>query len=176
MLKKCQTGQFNWFWWRLMTIFEINHCIMRNVFLLSLLLSIAGVTNAQNTAVATPAVELIQLKETSHDFGKIPQGRPASYVFEVVNTSKEPLKLDNVQASCGCTTPQWSHDPIAAGGTSKIIVGYNAFTEGYFEKTITITYNTNQTKVMTIKGTVYKAPPTPAPENASVKLLNGVNN
>jgi hypothetical protein len=149
---------------------------MKNVFLLCFLLSVASLVNAQTQAVATPAVELIQLKETSHDFGKIPQGRPATYVFEVVNTSKEPLKLDNVQASCGCTTPQWSQELIPAGGTSKIIVGYNAYAEGYFEKTITITYHTNQTKVMTIKGTVYKAPPTPAPENSSVKLLKGVNN
>jgi hypothetical protein len=144
---------------------------MKLVFLLSLFLSIAGLANAQTAAVATPAVEVIQLKETSHDFGKIPQGRPANYVFEVVNTGKTPLKLDNVQASCGCTTPQWSQEEIPAGGTSKITVGYNAYAEGYFEKTITITYNQNQTKVMSIKGTVYKTPPAPAPENASVKFL-----
>jgi archaellum component FlaG (FlaF/FlaG flagellin family) len=119
-------------------------------------------------------VEVIQLKEAAHDFGKIPQGRPANYTFEIVNTGKEPLKLDNVQASCGCTTPQWSKDPIAPGETSKILVGYNAYTEGYFEKTITIQYNQNQSKVLTIKGTVYKAPPAPAPENASVKLLKSI--
>ena len=148
---------------------------MRNVFLLCFLLSIAGFANAQTAAVTAPAVELIQVKETAHDFGKIPQGRPATYVFEIVNSGKEALKLDNVQASCGCTTPQWSQEPIAPGATSKITVGYNAHVEGYFEKTITITYNQNQTKVLTIKGTVYRAPATPAPENASVKLLKQVN-
>ena len=131
--------------------------------------------NAQTAAVTAPAVELIQVKEAAHDFGKIPQGRPATYVFEVVNSSKDALKLDNVQASCGCTTPQWNQEPIAPGATSKITVGYNAYVEGYFEKTITITYNQTQTKVLTIKGTVYKAPPTPAPENASVKLLKQAN-
>ena len=149
---------------------------MKNVFLLSLLLSIVGIANAQTAAVTTPAVEVIQLKEATHDFGKIPQGRPANYTFEIVNTGKEPLKLDNVQAACGCTTPQWSKDPIAPGATSKILVGYNAYAEGYFEKTITLQYNQTQTKVLTIKGTVYKAPPAPAPENASVKLLKEINN
>jgi hypothetical protein len=89
----------------------------------------------------------------------------------VVNTGKVPLKLENVQASCGCTTPQWSKDEIAAGATSKITVGYNAYAEGAFEKTITITYNQSQTKLLVIKGNVYKAPPSSAPENASVKLL-----
>jgi hypothetical protein len=130
--------------------------------------------NAQTSA---PAInqEVLQVKETSHDFGKIPQGRPATYVFEVVNTGSVPLKLDNVQASCGCTTPQWSTDAIAPGATSKIIVGYNAYADGPFEKTITIQYNQGQTKLLVIKGNVYKAPPSSAPENASVKLLKQIN-
>ena len=114
---------------------------------------------------------LLQLKETEHDFAKIPQGKPVYYNFEIVNTGKTELKLDNVQASCGCTTPEWSHDPIAPGATAKIKVGYNAAAEGYFEKTITITYNTHQTKQLKIKGTVWKAPEGAAPANASVEFL-----
>ncbi|MGB8191466.1 MAG: DUF1573 domain-containing protein [Chitinophagaceae bacterium] len=148
---------------------------MKNIFLLLLLVSFTFAVKAQNAATTAPAVELIQAKETTHDFGKIPQGRPANYVFEIINTGKEPLKLDNVQASCGCTTPEWSKDAIPAGGTSKIVVGYNAYAEGYFEKTITVQYNQGQSKILVIKGTVYKAPPTPAPENASVKLLKQAN-
>jgi hypothetical protein len=93
------------------------------------------------------------------------------YSFEIVNTGKTPLKLDNVQASCGCTTPNWSNEPIAAGATSTIKVGYNAAAEGSFDKTITITYNSNQTKVLHIKGTVWKAPEGSAPANASVDFL-----
>jgi hypothetical protein len=82
-----------------------------------------------------------------------------------------PLKLDNVQASCGCTTPEWNKEPIVAGGTDRIKVGYNAAAEGYFEKPITITYNGNQTKVIKIKGTVWKAPAGSAPANQSVQFL-----
>jgi hypothetical protein len=126
--------------------------------------------NAQTSAPATRQ-EVLQVKENVHDFGKIPQGRPANYVFEVVNTGSVPLKLDNVQAACGCTTPQWSSDAIPPGGTSKITVGYNAYADGPFEKTITLQYNQGQTKILVIKGNVYKAPPSSAPENASVKLL-----
>lgn len=119
--------------------------------------------------------EVLVVKEPTHDFGKIPQGRPANYVFEVVNTGNVPLKLDNVQASCGCTTPQWSKEDIAPGATSKITVGYNAYADGPFEKTITIQYNQSQTKLLVIKGNVYKAPPSSAPENASVKLLKQIS-
>lgn len=152
---------------------------MKLVFLLSPLLMLCTLTNAQSgtsTATPAPAVEVVQVKESSHDFGKIPQGRPVTYTFEIVNIGKEPLKLDNVVASCGCTTPVWSKDPIAPGATAKIQVGYNAYAEGFFEKPITIQYNNGQTKMLTIKGTVYKAPPAPAPENASVKLLKQINN
>jgi hypothetical protein len=81
------------------------------------------------------------------------------------------LKLENVQASCGCTTPEWNKEPIAAGGTDKIKVGYNAAVEGAFEKFITITYNQNQSKQIRIKGTVWKAPPGSAPANTSVQFL-----
>ena len=115
--------------------------------------------------------ESLKLKEIEHDFAKIPQGKPVYYSFEITNTGKTPLKLDNVQASCGCTTPEWSRDPIAAGSTAVIKVGYNAAAEGYFEKTITVTYNTNQTKQIKIKGTVWKAPEGSAPANASIDLL-----
>lgn len=154
-----------------------NPGIMKNVFLLIFLVAFTVGARAQTATTTTtaPAIEVIQVNQTTHDFGKIPQGRPATYVFEIQNIGKEPLKLDNVQASCGCTTPQWSKDAIAPGATSKITVGYNAYAEGYFEKTITVSYNQNQNKVLVIKGSVYKAPPAPAPENASVKLLKQAN-
>ena len=126
------------------------------------------------TALSRP-LDGIQLKENSHNFGKIPQGRPAVYIFEIVNTGSAALKLDNVQASCGCTTPEWSRDPIEAGGTAKIKVGYNAYAEGPFTKTVTIIYNTNMTKTLTISGEVYKMPVTSAPENSSVQLLRQIN-
>jgi hypothetical protein len=129
---------------------------------------------AQSTPPAIKA-DVLLIKESSHDFGKIPQGRPATYTFEIVNTGTVPLKLDNVQASCGCTTPEWNKDDIPAGATAQIKVGYNAYAEGAFEKTITIQYNQSQTKLLVIKGNVYKAPPSSAPENASVKLLKQIS-
>jgi len=133
-----------------------------------------AITPANGTALHRPA-DVLELRENYHNFGKIPQGRPATYTFEIVNTGSTPLRLDNVHASCGCTTPEWSRDPIPAGGVAGIKVGYNAFAEGSFTKTVTIIYNTNQTKLITITGEVYKVPQTSAPENASVQLLKQVN-
>ncbi len=153
---------------------------MKRFLTLFLLISASLYSVAQNTNTATQNTtttkpNLLQLKETEHDFSKIPQGKPVYYDFEVVNTGKEPLKLDDVHASCGCTTPEWSPEPIAPGATAKIKVGYNAAAEGYFEKFITITYNTNQTEQLKIKGTVWKAPQGSAPANASVEFLKKQN-
>ena len=123
---------------------------------------LAGAQTAATTVVEDP----IQLKETEHDFAKIAQGKPVYYSFLVSNTGKTAMKLDDVHASCGCTTPEWSRDAIAAGGTAIIKVGYNAASEGPFDKTITITYNAGQTKVIRIKGTVWKVPEGSAPANS----------
>ena len=124
--------------------------------------------NAQ-TATTTP--ELLTVKETEFNFGKIPQGKPVYHLFEIVNKSDKPLKLDNVAASCGCTTPEWSREEIAPGATAVIKVGYNAAAEGPFEKPITITYSGNQSTVIKIKGEVWKAPAGAAPTNTSLSFL-----
>lgn len=120
---------------------------------------------------AQTASEPLEVKELEYNFGTIPQGKPVYHVFEITNKGLTPLKLDNVQASCGCTTPEWSKDPIPAGGTDKIKVGYNAAAEGHFEKMVTVTYNGNSTKLIKIKGEVWRAPAGSAPSNASINFL-----
>ncbi|HSZ33967.1 MAG TPA: DUF1573 domain-containing protein [Puia sp.] len=137
--------------------------------------------NAQSEILKTPATaitpkeDVLQLKEKEYSFGKIPQGRPVIHVFEIANTGSQPLMLENVQASCGCTTPEWSREAIAPGATANIKVGYNAYSDGKFNKTVTIFYNNGQTKALIITGEVYKLPATAAPENASVQFLKQTN-
>ncbi len=119
-----------------------------------------------------PAEEMLLVKEDVYDFGKIPQGKPVHTVFMVKNISQQPLKIANVQASCGCTTPEWDKEnAIPAGQEAKITVGYNAAAEGAFTKFITITYNETASKQITIKGEVWKTPAASAPENNSLNDL-----
>ena len=125
-------------------------------------------SHAENTS---QSIESIQLSETEFDFGKIPQGKPVIHNFGFKNIGNTIFSLNNVQASCGCTTPEWNKDKVAPGQSSSIIVGYNAASEGPFNKTITIFYNGNQTKVITIKGDVWKTPLTSAPLNTALDKL-----
>ena len=124
------------------------------------------------TKSTTANKDVINLQETEFDFGKIPQGKPVTHVFTFTNTGTTPLSLENVQASCGCTTPEWSKDPVAPGESSKITVGYNAASEGAFTKTITVSYNGNQTKQINIKGEVWQTPAASAPENTALGTLS----
>lgn len=127
----------------------------------------------KSEATQEPKVDTsLILLETTFDFGKIPQGKPVNHNFTFKNGGNSELKLVNVQASCGCTTPEWEKDKsIAPNETSVIKVGYNAAAEGPFSKTITITYNTDQSRVITIKGEVWKTPSSSAPVNTSSSIL-----
>lgn len=148
---------------------------MPKIYTLLFILGLASVVQAQNNSSQVAAKDVLLLKETRYDFGKIQQGKPVTHIFEVVNAGKEPLQIENVQASCGCTTPEWSPDPIAPGRAKKITVGYNAAVKGAFEKTITVFYNSGKTKVLYIKGDVWETPAEAAPANASVQLLKNIN-
>lgn len=109
---------------------------------------------------------VITFTKTEHDFGKINEadGR-VSTVFEFKNEGMAPLILSNVRASCGCTTPTWTKEPIEPGQTGSITVTYNPNGRpGRFQKTVTITSNaTEPTKRVYIKGEVI--PKQAKPEN-----------
>ncbi len=134
------------------------------------------VTNESAHVSAAPVgnaeEEVLDIKENTFDFGKIPQGKPVTHIFDVMNSGKDSLRINNVQASCGCTTPEWDREKVQAPGEkTKITVGYNAAAEGPFTKFITVTYNGTLTKQITIKGEVWKTPIYSAPENKELKSL-----
>lgn len=132
-----------------------------------------SVTSQDVKSIVTPVEDVLVLKELEFDFGKIPQGKPVTHIFEVFNNGKDSLKISNVQASCGCTTPEWERDKIQAPGQNTFItVGYNAAAEGPFSKIVTIAYNGTQNKQFTIKGEVWKMPISSAPENKDLKNLD----
>ncbi|HLO80761.1 MAG TPA: DUF1573 domain-containing protein [Chitinophagaceae bacterium] len=147
---------------------------MKKTFLSILTLIITTIALGQvKQAEAVP--EVLTVKEMAYDFGRIPQGKPVTHNFIITNIGKEPLFIENVQASCGCTTPEWSKDAVAAGKDAEIKVGYNAASEGQFEKTITVFYNKGQMKTLVIKGNVWRLHEQTAPRNNSVSLLKNVN-
>jgi len=97
----------------------------------------------------------LQFEKETHDFGNIAQGTPASHEFKFKNVGNQPVVISNVQASCGCTTPEWTNTPVLPGKSGFIKASYNAAAMGVFNKSITITSNASKgTQVLYIKGTV----------------------
>ena len=130
-------------------------------------LFLAAFASVQAQAVNEPLV----MKELEFNFGSIPQGKPVYHFFELKNTGTKPIVLNDVHASCGCTTPEWSKDAIQPGATAKIKVGFNAASEGAFEKFIFVQYNESGNKQIKIKGNVWRTPEGAAPANATVQFL-----
>ena len=98
----------------------------------------------------------ITYAEPEFDFGEVKEGAVVEHQFKFTNTGKVPLTILNARSSCGCTIPEWPHDPVPPGGTGVITAKFN--TEGKIreqKKTVYITANTypNETKVL-LKGMV----------------------
>lgn len=128
--------------------------------------------NAPLVAESAVPEEGLSFKEDTYDFGRIPQGKPVTHTFVFTNKGKVPLSLNNVHASCGCTTPVWNKEMIQPGDSGKITVGFNSAAEGPFDKPVSIVYNGNLVKEIHVKGEVWKTPVSPAPENSFVKSMN----
>ena len=99
----------------------------------------------------------IQLLETEHNFGRFSEeaGRQ-TYDFVFTNEGTDPLVVQNISVSCGCTTPEWTKSPIPAGGKGKITAIYDPQNRpGQFNQTLTVYTNSSPSRVvLTIRGEV----------------------
>ena len=107
----------------------------------------------------------ITFGELIHDFGTIPFKGVAECEFTFTNTGKEPLIIQNCQASCGCTVPTCPKDkPVKPGEKGTIKVKYTTTNvPGPFTKSFTVISNAkNSTVSVTIKGEIAPNPETAA--------------
>lgn len=90
------------------------------------------------------------------DYGAIEKGADGERTFMFTNTGDKPLIISRVQTSCGCTTPEYSKEPILPGEEGKIVVKYDTNRQGPFQKSITVYSNVPDTerKVLKIKGKI----------------------
>jgi hypothetical protein len=102
--------------------------------------------------------ETVKMNVEKHDFGKIKQGEPVTYSFEIKNIGTKPLVVENSWASCGCTTPEKITEPIKPGGSAKLKVQYNAAAVAPFTKDVYVKFaGIDQTKTVQITGEVLSA-------------------
>ncbi|MDH6357119.1 DUF1573 domain-containing protein [Parabacteroides sp. PF5-9] len=112
---------------------------------------------ATNFVSAQDQQAVIAADQMAYDFGEIKEADgKVSHTFEIKNTGGMPLVLTRVIASCGCTTPEWTKEPIAPGGKGTIKITFDpAHRPGPFTKSISV-YSNGKTGsfILTIRGEV----------------------
>lgn len=113
-----------------------------------------------STGVASAQKAVITCEKTVHNFGEIKESDgKVSHTFVVKNEGTTPLVISNVTASCGCTTPDWTKEPIPAGKTGEVKVTFDPKNRpGNFMKTIRLYGNGMKNGfLLSIRGKVLKA-------------------
>ncbi|MEJ7647334.1 MAG: DUF1573 domain-containing protein [Chryseolinea sp.] len=109
------------------------------------------------TSVQAQLAKPVQFREETFDFGMVvEENGSVLHEFLFTNNSSRPVKIINVQAACGCTTPNWSKDAVAPGKTGFIQASYNPKGRpGYFNKSLTVTTDYDGSPIiLQIKGQV----------------------
>ncbi len=117
---------------------------------LSLLLCMLVATVIGAAAKSAPAIEFA---ETEHDFGNIRESAgEVTYVFEFTNTGDAPLVIISATASCGCTRPKYTAEPVRPGEKGHISVTYvPTGRAGEFSKTVKVRTNAPSDKKLSLR-------------------------
>ncbi len=130
---------------------------MKKVFLFAFML----VASVQLFAQTTPSTNQVQkdinkvLKFTNDNYnmGNIPYGKPTEFNVTIENISAAPITLNNVQVSCGCTTPKFQANAVIAPGQKTVVtLGFNGSAVGNFTKNATIFLSDNLIKTVNFHG------------------------
>ncbi|WP_242928994.1 DUF1573 domain-containing protein [Pontibacter vulgaris] len=112
----------------------------------------AGGAMAQQTKT-TPTAPQVQAKagpaitfeESEYNFGDIAQGDVVEHVFKFKNTGTQPLVISRVDVTCGCTTPDWTKEPVMPGKVGTVTAKFNSAGKlGQQKKAITIHSNATE--------------------------------
>lgn len=125
---------------------------MKKTILFTFLIACIGLVSAQNKEDGAG----IKFDKTEYNFGQFSENSPeVTCEFTFTNTGNKPLVVVQAQASCGCTVPEYTKDPIEPGKKGTIKVTYNGYGRypGVFNKTITVRTNARpETVRLVIKG------------------------
>lgn len=86
----------------------------------------------------------IKFDKITHNFGTFSEKNPVQEcVFTFTNVGEKPLVINQAVASCGCTIPKYTKQPVMPGQKGEIKVTYNGAGKfaGHFKKTITVRTN-----------------------------------
>lgn len=96
-----------------------------------------------NTEFKETKRAVIKFENLTHDFGTIREGEKVSFTYKFKNTGEAPLIIERALASCGCTLPEWTTEPVLPGDTGFIKVEFDSSGKLNLQnKSIHVTANT----------------------------------
>lgn len=135
------------------------------------------------SALTVYSQSTLVFEKTSHDFGTIEeQGGFAEVDFKFLNAGDAPIKINNVKASCGCTTPGWTKEEVMPGDSGFVKARYNPRNRpGKFRKSLKITTSQpSADQTLYISGMVQPKPKSPEQsypfEVGKLRLKQGILN
>ena len=130
------------------------------LLILSLIMGSFTTIVAQTT---TNIDQVLKFKNDVYDFGKISFGKPATYVIEFTNISKDTLTLLNARPGCGCTTPNFKpNEKIAPGKNGQVQITFNGSAMGTFSRATTLEFSNGLVKQTQFSGEGVAITNTPA--------------
>jgi len=104
-------------------------------------------------------VPMIKFESTEHDFGDINAGVKVEHTYKFTNSGTGDLVISDAKASCGCTVPDYTKEPVAPGGSGIVHVVFDSTGKsGNVSKTVTLTLNTEKgTEVVNFKANIKSA-------------------
>jgi hypothetical protein len=105
-----------------------------------------NVTAAANRDAKAGDLPVMTFAESTFDFGEIEGGTAVEHIFKFTNTGNAPLVIVDAKSSCGCTVPEYTKEPVAAGESGELLVKFNGSGKNQVSKTVTITANTAKGK------------------------------
>jgi copper(I)-binding protein len=103
------------------------------------------------------AAPKLMVEQPSFDFGEVVQGQMVPHLFKFKNAGDEPLVVEKVRSSCGCTAVLLSSKTLAPGESGEVKANFNTSRfRGLVTKTISLYSNDPQqpVKKLTIQGTI----------------------
>lgn len=129
--------------------FALSESIMRDAYIVGSLLLLCfscsgGKTGGNGLAVenGTDQKADIKFEKLEHDLGTVVQGETVGYNFAFTNSGNASLIIQDAGASCGCTVPRYSKEPVPPGGSGTVEVVFDTSGRiGQQSKTVTIRTN-----------------------------------
>ena len=116
---------------------------MKKIFLLMMMV-VSSMTTVMAQESADKKQAEIKFDKYIHNFGEFSELSPkVTCVFTYTNVGNAPLVINQAVASCGCTVPEYTKQPVMPGQKGEIKVTYNGAGKfpGHFKKSITVRTN-----------------------------------